>query len=194
MIAKTLIIQKGEPRVSGEIPPDNRGIENSWYKHQLDTFIKNSVVVGNVGDLVQHIYKLGDPELILSNWINIHEAITEKTDGFYPLPEGITYEVKEQFQILGNWYYADENWSTFSRMSEDVQRKVAILTFAPKDNGNNSTSPHDYDRRIGLPDHITLDKDKAQEKSAEEVPVFAKWKAILDRDNMSNVSNRRKSS
>jgi len=204
MIAKTLIIQKGEPRVSGGQKPPHlfsdaiKEEDSKLYQQALDTFIKNSVVVGNLG----HLVNLKSP---------LYAILSDLKDGIYDISEkGITYEVKGGNNGFLSCCRVDDCY---------CDKRRAILTFAPKEKPNNNGMINNtgvninsfipppminttgsnnaqeepikkYDNgaswAVGKfdPDHLKyqISNLDQEEKSAEEVPVFAKWKAILDRD------------
>jgi len=147
MIAKTLIIQKGEPRVSGDMPPVEpemgflTDIEQFAFRDKKKAFIKNSVVVGNwttVSDkkLYLKVHRLYDEEFS-------EDIVFSSEDGFYPLPEGITYEVKDSCPWNCNGEHSDGvNCLSFDAVyNKDLCKqntRVAILTFAPKEKLNNN--------------------------------------------------------
>jgi len=177
MIAKTLIIQKGEVRVSGEMPPEKAGPMDHQefhkeYREDLDTFIKKSVVVGNMEEVWAY----------LEPW-----HLPQDIDGFYPLPEGITYEVKGGNNGFLSCCRVDDCY---------CDKRRAILTFAPKDKSNNNGminntgvninsfippplinttgSNNDYMNIL----HESFVTPVAQEKSAEEVKPYFDYEAL----------------
>jgi len=164
MIAKTLIIQKGEPRVSGDMPPVEpemgflTDIEQFAFRDKKKAFIKNSVVVGNLG----HLVNLKSP---------LYAILSDLKDGIYDISEkGITYEVKGGNNGFLSCCRVDDCY---------CDKRRAILTFAPKEKPNNNGMINNTGVNINsfIPPPLinTTGSNNAQEEPIKKYDNGASW-------------------